>query len=495
MSHALIYIPYATPSQVEATLKNIGEVADLDPVLVTDNPDATPLPGYDILLSEGPLGSTHWLRTIAKHIETIMPDGFFLYTSYRTLSPGSFILDRYSKLMQWWQADMGYSDYRLATRDGSLTRIPLLDMQEGSVRDDFDCGSLLILRTEQFIEIVDNWDTEYKYAGLYAMRLAIMKNIRKVMHVDEPLYTVYEHTDDDSASQFDYVDPRNRERQVEMEYAFTDFLQDTKGWISWDKDHIDPKGQIFEYEASVIIPVRNRVKTIADAIESVLRQKTDFKFNVIVVDNKSTDGTTEVVGRYACKDNRVIHVVPKQDDLSIGGCWNLASLQPKCGKFMLQLDSDDLYSHDTVVQTIVDEFYKQRCAMLVGSYMLTDFNLNTIPPGIIDHREWTDTNGANNALRINGFGAPRCFYTPVFKEYMLPNTGYGEDYAMGLMISRHYHIGRIYDVLYLCRRWEDNSDANLDIARLNANNKYKDFIRTVELKARRKINYDNEVPF
>jgi glycosyltransferase involved in cell wall biosynthesis len=282
---------------------------------------------------------------------------------------------------------------------------------------------------------------------------------------------------------FDYVDPKNRAIQIEMEKACTDHLKKTGGYLSPDFKRIDFDDVSFEYEASVIIPVRNRIKTIADAIRSALSQETTFKFNLIVVDNYSTDGTSDAIEAFSL-DKRLINVIPGNKELGIGGCWNTGVFHPGCGKFAVQLDSDDVYSGTDTLQKIVDAFYLQNCAMVVGTYRLTDFDMNEIPPGVIDHKEWTPENGRNNALRINGLGAPRAFYTPVLREIKVPNTSYGEDYALGLNLSRDYRIGRIYDVLYLCRRWEDNSDASPDIVRLNAHNTYKDSIRTWELQAR-----------
>lgn len=293
-------------------------------------------------------------------------------------------------------------------------------------------------------------------------------------------------TQSPAENQFSYVDPRNREAQIEMETVCTDHLKQIGAFLPASFQRIDFEQEIFLTEASVIIPVRNRVRTIEDAIRSVLAQKTSFRFNLIIVDNHSTDGTTEIIERYA-NDERLIHIRPLRTDLGIGGCWNLGVHHGACGRFAVQLDSDDVYSGDDTLQKIVDAFYEQQCAMVIGSYRMTDFQMQTIPPGIIDHREWTPENGRNNALRINGLGAPRAFFTPLLRSLNLPNTSYGEDYAIGLRISREYQIGRIYDVLYLCRRWEDNSDASLDVEKANSYNYYKDWIRTCELDIRREI--------
>jgi glycosyltransferase involved in cell wall biosynthesis len=286
--------------------------------------------------------------------------------------------------------------------------------------------------------------------------------------------------------QFDYLATSVRERQLEMEKACTSHLRKVGALLRPPFKEVDFTEQNFPVEASVVIPVRNRIRTIRDAVESVLSQKTSFAFNLIVVDNHSTDGTTELLAEFAV-DKKLIHIIPERKDLGIGGCWNEAVFSPFCGKFAVQLDSDDLYSDENTLQTIVDKFYDDKCAMVIGSYRMTDFDLNEIPPGVIRHDEWTLENGPNNALRINGLGAPRAFYTPVLRQTGVPNVSYGEDYAVGLAISREYKIGRIYEPIYLCRRWDDNTDASLDIAKLNAHNHYKDWIRTVELKARKEL--------
>jgi glycosyltransferase involved in cell wall biosynthesis len=283
------------------------------------------------------------------------------------------------------------------------------------------------------------------------------------------------------------VDPKNRKRQIEMEQACTEHLKAIGGYLEPTFRDIEFSETEFPCEASVIIPVRNRIRTIRDAIASVLSQKTDFKFNLIVVDNHSTDGTTEAIREFAA-DERVVHIIPERTDLGIGGCWNVGVHSERCGKFAVQLDSDDVYSDEKALATMVRAFYEQRCGMVVGTYMMTDFNMQMIAPGIIDHREWTPENGRNNALRINGLGAPRAFYTPLLRSLNLPNTSYGEDYAMGLRISREYQIGRVYDVVYMCRRWNGNSDAALDAVRVNNNNIYKDRLRTWELQARIAMN-------
>ena len=366
-----------------------------------------------------------------------------------------------------------------------------------SLRDDFDFGSLWLVKAQNLLDYAAQQDRqEYQFAGLYDLRLYLSR-VGEIFHINEFLYTEDElDTRKSGEKQFDYVNPRNREVQIEMEKACTHHLEkvgalvDTNYYRQPDFDE-----QEFEYEASVIIPVFNREKTIADAVKSALSQKTSFKFNVIVVNNHSTDRTGEILseiahemeGRNDKQAGRLVQIVPDRNDLGIGGCWNMAINSDHCGKFAVQLDSDDLYSSPKTLQKIVDAFHKQKAAMMIGSYRMCDFDLNTLPPGLIDHKEWTDDNGCNNALRINGLGAPRAFFTPLVRQIQFPNTSYGEDYALGLVFSRRYRIGRIYDELYLCRRWGGNSDAALSIDKVNANNLYKDRLRTMELKARQQM--------
>ncbi len=389
---------------------------------------------------------------------------------------------RMKQVMDATGAAMVYAD-RYVVKNGQTEKSPVIDYQLGSLRDDFDFGAVVMLRTSALQEASSRMKADYRYAGFYDLRLKLSQKY-ELVHINEYLYTEQElDLRKSGQKQFDYVDPRNRERQIEMELACTKHLKEIGGYLAPQFESIDFNKEPFEYEASVIIPVKNRVKTIEDAIKSVLQQQTTFPFNVIVVDNHSTDGTTELIDKLAV-DERVIHVVPERTDLGIGGCWNMGIHHPLCGKFAIQLDSDDLYSDEHTLSKIVGTFYQQQCAMVIGTYRMTDFDLNSLPPGIIDHKEWTPENGRNNALRINGLGAPRAFYTPVIREIGFPNVSYGEDYAVGLAISRHYQIGRIYDVLYLCRRWSGNSDAALDAFQVNANNLYKDRIRTWELKAR-----------
>jgi glycosyltransferase involved in cell wall biosynthesis len=288
--------------------------------------------------------------------------------------------------------------------------------------------------------------------------------------------------------QFDYVDPKNRAVQIEMEAAATDHLRQIGAWLKPRFKTPNLDGVAFQTEASVIIPVKNRVQTVGDAVSSVLKQQTAFPFNLIVVDNHSTDGTTDLLRSFAQKDNRMVHLIPERQDLLIGGCWNEAIMHPACGRFAVQLDSDDIYSDETTLQKIVDAFHREKCAAVIGSYRMTNFKLEEIPPGVIDHREWTPDNGRNNALRIQGLGAPRAYYAPIIRGIRFPNVSYGEDYAAVLAVSRDYQIARIYEPIYLCRRWEGNSDAGIDVVKQNTFNLYKDKLRTFEIMARQRMN-------
>lgn len=422
--------------------------------------------------------------TVVELAEKCEAEYAMLYLSESLINMGLFAEERFLQIADDSRASMVYADYYEESED-ALQPHPLIEYQEGSLRDDFAFGPVLLVRVSAWREALLSLKTEYEFAGLYALRLALSR-IAPIVHIDEYLYSVKEIDTRASGEKiFDYVNPRNRQVQIEMEKACTEHLKVIGAYLSpvfkeidWSKDSAS-----FAVEASVIIPVRNRVRTIRDAIKSVLAQKTNFNFNLIVIDNHSTDRTTEAIGEFA-SDSRLVHIIPERKDLGIGGCWNTGVHHPACGKFAVQLDSDDVYSSENTLQKVVDTFYEQQCAMVVGTYRMTNFAMEEIPPGVIDHKEWTLENGRNNALRINGLGAPRAFYTPLLRTINLPNTSYGEDYALGLRISREYRIGRIYDVIYLCRRWEDNSDASLSVEKMNRYNFYKDKLRTIELRAR-----------
>ena len=441
------------------------------------------------ILSGVSLRTTETLRSIA---EAVSEKFILIYTKDLPLEMGLFALDRILAVAEDTGADMLYADhYKMVTgADGTTVRKkhPLIACQKGALRDDFDFGSVLVFRSSSFKRAVRAMDTDYEFGALYDLRLR-MKNI---VHINECLYTEIETDSRKSGEkQFDYVDPKNRDVQIEMEKVCTAHLKRIGAWLEpkfREPDINDFPQADFKVTASVVIPVFNRIRTVKDAVESALSQICDFPYNVIVVDNHSFDGTTELLEEMAAWNERLIHIVPARTDLGIGGCWNLAVHSEYCGEYAVQLDSDDVYSGTDTLQKTVDAFRQQKCAMVVGTYQMTDFQMNPIPPGVIDHREWTEDNGRNNALRINGLGAPRAFWTPLLRTINLPNTSYGEDYALGLRISREYRIGRIYDVLYCCRRWDGNSDTALDIEKVNANNQYKDRIRTWELEARIRMN-------
>lgn len=389
-------------------------------------------------------------------------------------------------------AGMVYSDYIKMTGPDSIIPAPLIDIQSGSLRDDFDFGAIvLVTRAGIDAYLARTGLYESECGGFYQMRLAI-QCVLPIVRVPQPLYTLTE-TDlrTSGQKQFDYVNPSNRSIQIEMEKICTEHLKHIGGYLKpgFGKKVESYNGD-FPVEASVIIPVRNRARTIADAVKSALSQQLDGSYNVIVVDNYSTDGTTEILNKLALDDSRLVHIIPERTDLGIGGCWNLAINDAHCGRYAVQLDSDDLYSGPDTLQKVVDKFREGGYAMVIGSYRMCNFNLETLPPGIIDHKEWTDENGPNNALRINGLGAPRAFYTPVVRQIGFPNVSYGEDYAVAIRITGEYRLGRIFDELYLCRRWEGNSDAALSAEKVNANNLYKDSLRTAELERRINSNHD-----
>jgi len=439
--------------------------------------EAVQIRGAEILVSREYL-STSFLKQIA---EKCTAEFALLALNNSQLEIGQFAIERMIQVAENTDAAMVYTDY-MEIKNGQQSAHPVIDYQMGSLRDDFNFGPVQLFRANILKSFAED---EFHFAGFYTLRLHASR-LGELVRIPEFLFTMVEtDTRKSGEKQFDYVSGSAREKQIEMEKACTVHLKKIGAFLQSPFHEIDFLEASFPVEASVIIPVRNRIKTIEDAVKSVLAQKTNFKFNLIVVDNHSTDGTTAVLAKYA-EEGELIHIIPQRKDLGIGGCWNEAVLGEYCGKFAVQLDSDDLYSSENTLQKIIDKFYEEKCAMVIGSYQMTNFALEEIPPGIIDHKEWTPDNGPNNALRINGLGAPRAFYTPVLREIKVPNVSYGEDYAVGLAISRDYKIGRIYEPVYLCRRWDDNTDASLDINKLNTHNLYKDRIRTIELKARLK---------
>ena len=477
------YLLYTGNKDIEQTIQGLQATGQAGQITLFGTEAPASLPeGCSFLTVDSPFSSQS-LKAIATQATAPYT---LLYTKDTILNLGMFALERMVHILNDSGAGMVYADhYQL--KDGKQAIAPVIDYQQGSLRDDFDFGSVLLYRTGALKDAAARMKADYQFAGLYDLRLKLSQH-HELVHINEYLYTEVENDTRRSGEKiFDYVDPKNRNRQIEMEAACTEHLKEVGGYLKPEFEHIEFDKGNFEYEASVIIPVRNRIRTIRDAIRSVLTQQADFKFNLIVIDNHSTDGTTEAIDEFKA-DPRLIHLIPERNDLGIGGCWNLGVHHPKCGKFAIQLDSDDVYKDEHTLSIMVRAFYEQNCGMVVGTYMMTNFDMQMIAPGIIDHREWTPENGRNNALRINGLGAPRAFYTPVLREVKVPNTSYGEDYALGLNFSRRFQIGRVYDVVYLCRRWDDNSDAALDVVKMNANNLYKDRIRTWELQARIALN-------
>ena len=477
------FIPFADKAQAHATVDELKKNELVNKIFLLAKAEVTDSMDGCELIRVNNLNSSSTIKAIAEHAG----DGqVLLYTKYDTLKFAPFAVERFVTILSDSQSGMVYADHYNVTEKGA-DKAPVIDYQMGSLRDDFDFGSVLLFCSACFKKAAAAMKADYEWAGLYDLRLKLSQ-FAPITHINEFLYSDVELDTRKSGEKiFDYVDPKNRGRQIEMEQAVTEHLKEIGGYLEPNFKHIEFDRGEFEVEATVMIPVRNRIRTIRDAIKSVLSQKTDFKFNLMVVDNFSTDGTREAIDEFK-DDPRLIHIIADYYDMGIGGYWNLAAHHEKAGKFIVQLDSDDMYKDENTLTTMVNAFYEQNVAMVVGTYMMTDINLNMIAPGIIDHKEWTPENGRNNALRINGLGAPRAFYTPVLRDVKIPNVSYGEDYALGLNISRIYQIGRVYTPVYLCRRWDDNSDASLDVEKMNRNNLYKDRVRTWELQARIALN-------
>lgn len=462
----------------EETRRNVEELKSYDTVATVN-------------VVEGNIKASATLKDIANKATAPYT---LLYLKSQFIKLGYLALDRMITLGDITEAGMIYADHYNLAADGTRSDAPVIDYQMGSLRDDFNFGSVILFRTDSLKAAANMMKADYQAAGFYDLRLKIAEKFR-IEHINEYLYSEVElDTRKTGEKLFDYVDPKNRASQIEMEQAATEYLKEVGGYLKPGFKDIDITEGEFPVEMTVMIPVRNRIRTIRDAINSALEQKTTFKYNVFVVENgpecHSTDGTTEAVQEY--DDPCLVHVITERRDLGVGGSWNLAAHDPRCGRFIVQLDSDDVYLDENTLQKFYDAFQEQKVATIIGTYVLTDINKNVLPPGKIDHAEWTPDNGRNNALRINGLGAPRAFFTPVLRDIPMPNVNYGEDYALGLAISRHYLIGRIYDPLYCCRRWDDNSDGDLSIEKENKNNTYKDRIRTWELQARIAMNKKNE---
>ena len=481
------FIPYGSENQINKTIRHLQECSTVDRIflLPTSPVPNLSLPDKCYILPSSAPESVERYKQVALYANTPFT---LICTQVQDLEFGYMALERMCDYLSAPQCSMVYADH-YKTIKGERTPHPVIDYQLGSVRDDFDFGSLLMFRTDYLKRAINEIEAEkeYQHSALYALRLALSR-YGELTHIREFLYTETEiDLRKSGEKQFDYVDPRNRQVQIEREEVFTRHLKKIGAYLKPSMMTVDLKEGEFSHEASIIIPVRNRARTINDAIRSVLEQETSFPFNLIIIDNHSTDGTSEIIEQYK-NDNRVIHLIPERTDLGIGGCWNLGINHPQCGRVSKNRESAYFYSRTQNKQTKFVKFNNEQCAMVIGSYRMTDFTLQALPPGVIDHKEWTDENGHNNALRINGLGAPRAFFTPLLRKIRVPNTSYGEDYALGLAFSRQYRIGRIYDVLYLCRRWEGNSDAALSIEKINQNNNYKDSLRTLEIKLRQAMN-------
>jgi hypothetical protein len=478
-----VFITAEHPGSAQCTYNNIKmNNPEYDITVITKHQNKT-LPENANNIKTKSFGSSELFRRI---IEQCQNKYFFLIAGNDEIHISNESLAMFIDRAEESGAGIVYSDFYDICQNKKSVH-PVIDYQLGSIRDDFDFGNIILFRKEAaercLSEIAD-----YNYAGFYSIRLAISIDY-PIIRIPGCLYSRHLQIEKQSAEkQFKYVNPKNREVQIEMELAFTYYLKQIGAFIKQPGKNIDLTDNDFKYEVSIIIPVKDRSTTIINAVDSALQQKTNFAFNIIVVDNHSNDGTTEFIKTLSDQESRLLHLIPRRKDLGIGGCWNEAISNPNCGRFAIQLDSDDIYKSESTLQKIVDIFYKENCAMVIGSYELVDFEMNKIPPGLINHKEWTDENGHNNALRINGLGAPRAFFTPIIRKIKFPNVSYGEDYSVALAISRENKIGRIYNSLYLCRRWEGNTDTGLSIEKENLNNIYKDGLRSREIIERQKTN-------
>ncbi len=486
MSILTAILPYNSSPQFDSTLQQFTDSPLVQSVVILHDGGYAPrLPKCSEV--KGPrLGAGKVLNSIVESCKTEL---LLFVTQSQGLQLGQGGLERFAAVLRDTGAGMVYADY-YEIKEGTRSEHPVIDYQEGSLRDGFDFGPIQCFSTYAVKSALKKFGNipPVEYAGLYDLRLKVSIN-HDLFHVQEFLVTKVESDlRKTGEKQFDYVDPRHQAVQKEMELVVTQHLKNIGAYLKPTFKNVPKAEPRFPVEASVVIPVRNRERTIADAVQSVLQQQTDASFNVIVVDNHSTDGTTGIVRDLASKHSNVVHIVPQRHDLGIGGCWNEAIFSEHCGRYAVQLDSDDLYSGPDTLQKILHVFRSEDVAMVIGSYKLVNMHLEEIPPGLIDHREWTPDNGRNNALRINGLGAPRAFHTDLLRQMRVPNVSYGEDYAVALRLSREYQIGRIYEPIYLCRRWEGNTDAALSVERANRNDFYKDSIRTIELRARKAFN-------
>jgi len=482
-----VAIPFYGNKAVLKTIELLENIEYVDQLILISDKDTIDIQTKHLIVKSSYPFSSKVIKFIC---EKVTGDGIIIITDQCSLEVKDNTIEQFLKKATNTSAGLFYSDYFVKSNN-EIKRHLLIDYQPGSIRDDFDFGPLLFLK-KNVIQIackeLQDEQSDLLFSGLYQLRLAVSRKF-SIERISKPLYFV-ENLEMENCDEklFRYVDPANRKFQLEMETVATNHLKKIGAYLVPGFNDINLKENNFSVEASIIIPVKNRARTIKDAVLSALAQKINFNYNVIVVDNHSIDGTTEILKSLVADNNKVIHHIPKSNELAIGGCWNEAIEHQECGRFSVQLDSDDIYFDENTLQIIIDKFYKEKCAMVIGSYILTDFNLTEIPPGIIAHKEWTPGNGPNNALRVNGLGAPRAFYTPVVRKIKFLNVSYGEDYAVGLAVCREYKIGRIYEPVYICRRWEGNTDASLTIEQENKNNSYKDLIRSEEIKTRQELN-------
>lgn len=481
-----VFIPYNDSIKIREITNSLRSSQLIEEIYLIAAESVVIPKSFQVLNAES-LFNTSTIKAISQETDS---EYIILFLRPEEIIFEKFAIKRILDVAELTGSGLLYSDHYEINKNNLLPHSHI-DYQPGSIRDDFDFGEVIVIRKSAMEKYFEENESEFLNAGLYSLRLFISRNY-PVIRIPEFLYSVrIMEADRQAEKQFDYVDPKNRIAQIELEEAATNHLKKIGAYLEPVFSAVNITDEEFAYTASVIIPVKDRRTTIAEAVKSALEQDTDFPFNVIVVDNHSTDGTTEIVSELCSQHSRIIHIIPESHTLGIGGCWNEAVSNDHCGKYAVQLDSDDLYAGKHTLKQIINVFSEEKSAMVIGSYKLTDFELNEIPPGIIDHREWTPANGRNNALRINGLGAPRAFYTPVVREIKFPNVSYGEDYSVALAISRKYEISRIYDPLYLCRRWEGNSDAQLSNEKKNSYNFYKDTIRTYEIKSRQRLNAEN----
>ncbi len=488
MKPLTVVLPYRPGAFFKKSLVLLGKSPLVERVVIVSQvPVRLKMERCQIVV-EGPLSSS---QTLARILSGIQTKYLLLFSGDLPLFVEPDSLGSLIDKAESTKAGIVYSDFYDESEDGKMLH-PLNDYQLGSMRDDFDFGAVVLYSVPAIRRALKKYGQipGIKSAGLYDLRLKVSID-HSVHHLREPLYSVMGTRRPASDQIFAYVDPRNQANQGEMESVFTNYLKKIGAYLpAHQLRKVEGKQKSFVVEASIITPVRNRRKKIAEAVKSALSQRTDFPFNVIVVDNHSTDGTSAILSDLTRQHPSLKHVVPRRTDLGIGGCWNEALRHEGCGRYTVQLDSDDLYSDPYTLQKMVDLLRQGNYAMVIGSYTLVDSRLKKIPPGLINHCEWTDENGHNNALRINGLGAPRAFNSSLMRKIKFLNVSYGEDYAAALRICREYRIGRIYESLYLCRRWSGNTDAALRIEEKNRNDAFKDRIRTVEILARQKMNQE-----